>query len=430
MAVLLACAYFATQVFPWLWPSTAAERAVDDPGLPYEVIHIAVPVPKVHGANPNTIKLAIGLNAELMMDLSAYPWLSIIAPVAGLVGIEPGEVDYVLDGEVFWGDETLEMHIKLLTYPQAELVWSDRQSIKHEAISVREVITRSASSIAFDLASGHGIAPELAKVKNAHISPENMDAYVCYLGLHRYLAAPTREKHLQLRTCLLQAVSDFPTFGDAWAGLAVIYIDEARFGTNSRAGAEPWEDAHLAVQNALEYSPLRMPSLNVALINSVESPKPDEAEFDRISRLLLSLFPKHPTTLYNVGSRAAEFLGRWDQGIARVDEAIDLSPAPSSAFFLPRAYKASMDGTDLEALATVEPLISETATSQLLLKYLAALRNGLPQEIQKYEELLKTNGLTDNTELVNHVIGRRYEPKLQAALLDQLDRARLQVGTE
>ncbi|MEM6564509.1 MAG: hypothetical protein AAF665_08695 [Pseudomonadota bacterium] len=421
---LLAIAYLATQV---LSPSTApstAERGIDDSGLPYEVIRIAVPIPKVYGTNPNSAKIAIGLNAELMMGLSAYPWLTIISPVTGFDGIEPGEVDYVLDGEVFWGDEILETHIKLLTYPEQKLVWNEAQSIKLDASAVRDVVARAASSIAFDLASARGIAPELAKSKNAHVSPENLDAYICYLGVHRYIAAPTREDHLQLRGCLSQAVAEFPKFGDAWAGLALVYIDEARFGTNAREGANPWEDARRAVQNALEFSPLRMPSLNVALITSIESPKPDEAEFDRVSRLLLNLFPKHPTTLYNVGSRAAEFLGRWDDGMALVEEAIDLSPDPFSAYFLTRAYKASMDGTDAEAMATVEPLVSTTATSQLLLNYLAAVRNDLPLMAKKYKALLQTTGLASNEDLVNHVIGRRYEPNLQAALLEQLDSAR------
>lgn len=389
-----------------------------------------MPIPEVHGTDPNTVKIAIGLNAELMMDLSAYPWLSIIAPVTGFGGIEPGDVDYVLDGEVFWGDEILETQVKLVTYPEEKLVWSDAQSIKRDATAVREAIVQVASSIAFDLASAQGIAPELAKSKNAHISPENLDAYTCYLGVHQYIAMPTGEDHLALRTCLLQAVADFPEFGDAWAGLALVYIDEARFRTNVRTSANPWEDARLAVQNALEYAPLRMPSLNMALINSIESPEPDEAEFDRVSRLLLNLFPKHPTTLYNVGSRAAEFLGRWDEGMDLVDEAIDLSPDPSSAFFLTRAYKASMDGTDAEALASVEPLVSTKATSQLLLNYLAAVRNDLPVVAKKYKALLEITGLASNEDLVAHVKGRRYEPELQAALLEQLDRARSQLGTE
>ncbi|MEM1076547.1 MAG: hypothetical protein AAGI36_18970, partial [Pseudomonadota bacterium] len=115
---------------------------------------------------------------------------------------------------------------------------------------------------------------------------------------------------------------------------------------------------------------------------------------------------------------------RWDDGMALVEEAIDLSPDPFSAYFLTRAYKASMDGTDAEAMATVEPRVSTTATSQLLLNYLAAVRNDLPLMAKKYKALLQTTGLASNEDLVNHVIGRRYEPNLQAALLEQLDSAR------
>ena len=392
-------------------------------GLPYEAVRIAVPIPEVHGEHPNAKKIAIGLNAELIMDLSAYPWLSIIAPVNGFSDIEPGEIDYVLDGDVFWGDNTLESQIRLVTYPQEELVWTNSQTVALNATAVRDIIVDIASLIAFKLASDRGLAPELTKVKNAQRSPENLDAYLCYLAVHHYLKAPTDEEHLELRNCLMQAVEDFPEFGDGWAGLAMLYIDEARFHSNPRAGAKPWDDAGLAVQKSLEYAPLRMLTLNVALINSIEAPIQNLDEFNRISDLLLNLFPKHPSTLYNVGSRAAEFLGHWGDGLALVDQAIELSPDPPSAFFLTRAYKMAMDGNEKEALASVQPLAGSDLVSQLILNYLAATRNSLPVAMQNYRAALKERGLASHEDLTAHVKGRRYDKKLEAALLEQLEQA-------
>ncbi|MEP2146115.1 MAG: hypothetical protein ABJI45_10305 [Paracoccaceae bacterium] len=392
-------------------------------GLPYEVVRIAVSIPEVHGEHPSAKKIAIGLNAELIMDLSAYPWLSIISPVGGFADIDPGDVDYVLDGDIFWGDDTLESQTRLVTYPQEELVWTNSQTVALNATAVRDTIVDIASLIAFKLASTGGLAPELAKVKNAHNSPENLDAYLCYLGVHLYLSAPTDEKHLELRNCLLQAVEDFPDFGDGWAALAMLHIDEARFNSNPRAGAKPWEDADMAVQKSLEHAPLRMPTLNVALINSIEAPNSDLDEFNRVSDLLLNLFPKHPSTLYNVGSRAAEFLGHWVDGLALVDQAIDLSPAPPSTFYLTRAYKVAMDGSDEEALASVHPLVSSASVSQLILNYLAAARNNLPGAMQSYQASLQDRGLTTHEDLMAHVKDRRYDKKLEAALLEQLELA-------
>ncbi|WP_405365463.1 hypothetical protein [Roseobacter sp.] len=394
-------------------------------GLPYEVVQIAVKTPQVHGGGSDATRIAVGLAAELMMALSAYPWLSIIVPFDGIEDVEPDDIDYVLDGEVFWDEKTLEAQMRLVSYPATEFVWSDSESIELDVEALRGIVVQIASSVAYNLASNHGIAPELAKRKNANNSPENLDAYLCYLGVHRYLETPTDKGHLELRKCLLRAVDAFPEFGDAWAGLAITYIDEARFGTNARTGADPWKDAKNAVTQALKYAPLRMPSLNAALINSAEAPVPDEEEFRRISVLLLSLFPKHPATLYNVGSRAAEFLGRWDEGLALVDEAIELSPEPPSAFFLSRAYRAAMIGTDAEALKAVEPLVSKTAVSQLLLNYLAATRGNLTRKAQDYRSLLMTVGLEEHEDLVRHVKGRRYEQELETDLLEQLEGARL-----
>lgn len=401
------------------------EQAQSPSALPFEPIQISVPLPDVLGTMESRERVAVGFYTELMMGLSAYPWLSVVAPLQGLEDIDPSKVDYALDGVFYWDATEVEARVRLVSYPDQILIWSDTQVVEHDPSAIREAIVTLSSTIAYRLASGDGIAPELTRVKNTGSAGENMDAYLCYLGLHRYVAMPTDEDHLRLRNCLLDAVENFPEFGDGWAALAIVYVDEARFRTNPRDTADPWADANAAVAKALQYAPLRMTSLNVALINSAEAPTKDLREFDRISGLLLNLFPKHPPTLYNVGSRAAEFLGRWEEGLDLIDQAIELHPNPPSAYYLTRAYHAAMTGTAEEALASVASLTNESSISQLFLNYLAAARSDLSNEQETYRLLLEKRGFSSHNDFVSLVKRRGYVADLETALLAHLEQIRI-----
>ena len=426
LALVAAVIAVAVLAFGLLKDRDGAPETDDDQleaGLPFEVVRIALAPLEVAGDHPDDEKIALGLTAEMMMDLSAYPWIAVVSPVGGFSDLRADQVDYVLDGGIYIDDQSLRTRSRMVTLPDEQLVWSDNRTVEIEAMAIRTAIVEIASQIAFQLASAHGIVPELAKARNAHASPENLEAFLCYLGLHRYLDTPTDTEHLQLRECLSVAAAEFPTFGDGWAALGLIYIDEARFDRNPRPGADPWRDARHAIDQAMRFAPIRMTTLNVALIDSIEAPAQDMAEFRHVSDLLTALFPRHPLTLYNVGSRMAEFAGQWEDGLALVDQAISITPAPPSAYFLTQAYRAAMVGSDAEALESVADLTSTTAESELLLNYLAAARNGQVDVMQRYRALLAEQGLPQNANIVRHVRGRRYVKELETVLLEQLEGA-------
>lgn len=393
------------------------------PELPYDVVRIAVAPSEMTGNNPNPDNTALGLRAELMMHLSAFPWISVVSPVHSFADLASDQADYVLDTEIHWESEAVQAYARLVTFPDEKIIWSNNQLISTETMAIRRAVLDLSNQIISKLGSSHGIAPELTKAKNAHASPENLDAFICYLGLHRYLSAPSSKVHLGLRECLLDAVATFPSFGDGWAALALVHIDEARFGSNKRPGADAWVDAEIAIEQALKFAPIRMPTLNVVLIHSIEAPTQDLVEFERASNLLVDLYPRHPPTLYNVGSRMAEFSGKWDEGLFLVNQAISLTPDPPSTYFLTSAYHAAMLGSDEELLEAVKPLTTTTAVSQLLLNYIAVSRSHQTDNMLKYRGLLSDQGLFDDKDIIQHVKGRRYAEELESALLHQLDKA-------
>lgn len=422
-ALLLALVSAGYYVFAGAGSGAMPDGRAAQPTQPFDVVRIAVVPFTTSGNNPYAEKLAFGVYAELSMALAAYPSIAIVSPVHGIAEIDPDQVDYTLGGEVYWEGDTILISARLVDTREARQVWGDSQTLTVKASEFQAAILDVASRIGYALGSGYGIAPELTKSLNVHKGEENLEAFVCFLGIYQYLSVPTDSRHMALRECLQTAVEAFPSFGDGWAALAHIYMDEARFERNPRAGADPWADAKHAIDQGLRLAPLRMTTLNVALILSIEAPKADRDAFDRFATLLINLYPSHPTTLYNVGSRRAEFAGDWEEGMALVDQAIRLVPKPPSAFFVTNAYHVAMHGSDADALSSTEPLSTRTSASQLLLRYLAAARNGLSEEMKNYRTLLSEQKLHENDHIVSHVLRRRYEPNLEAGLLGQLENA-------
>ncbi len=391
---------------------------------PYEVVRIAVTPFLASGTNPNTERLAFGFYAELSMDLSAYPWISVIAPVGGNGEMSALDADYVLQGEVFWDGDVLRGTTRLLEMPEQAVIWNEVDTVNADVRTIEAEIIDRSSKIAAEVGALRGIAPDLVKAQNARASDEGLDAFLCFLGMYLYLEAPTDAQHASLRECLTRSVASHPTFGDGWAALALIYMDEARFDRNPRPGTNPWADADRAVAQALRYEPLRMPVLNSALVESIEAPDRDLAAFEQHADRLLNLFPRHTGTLVNVGSREAEFAGRWDEGEALIDRAIALHPDPPSTYFVTNAYRAALEGDAASAAKAVEPLTVTTSRTELLLNYLAEARAGSVTEMRRYRALLADQGLVTFEDIRAHVLDRRYVAELEVALLEQLEAAR------
>ncbi|MGV6847619.1 MAG: hypothetical protein ACWA5A_04495 [Marinibacterium sp.] len=402
-----------------------AEAGPDSPlgDLPYDVARIAVAPLKAMGGHKDVDILAYGIAAELPIDLSAYPWISVVSPLDGYGDAVDAPVDYVLNGSVFWEDDTLIGTAQLIALPDQHVIWSGSNTARADVPSIEAAIIEFSNEIAQALGPLHGIAPELVKAQNARSSEAGLDAFLCFLGMYQYLNAPTDAAHLHLRTCLSDAVKAYPQYGDGWAALAMIYMDEARFGHNPRGG-DPWADAGHAVEQALKYEPLRMPVLIAALIYSIEAPERDLDAFQSHARRLVDLFPRHPPTLVAVGARLAQFAGQWDRGLSMVAEAIELHRAPPSAYYITPAMKAVLDEDDDTALLrAVAPLTGPTFRTELILNYIAAARNGMPDRMQHFRKLMAKRGMYSEGEILAQVRYRRYSDELETALVRQLQAA-------
>lgn len=399
-------------------PRPAQDGGQDD-APPFGLLRIAVMPFDKSGNHPELDQIAFGLYSELTLDLSAYPWVAVVSP------LDPDDfgADYVLKSDLLWQDDLLQTNSQLISLPEQRLIWSKSDTASTTVEEIQAVQGRIASGIARSLGSDSGIAPDLIVARKARGSKTSLDAFLCYLGIYDYLATPTDDEHRALRTCLEGVVRDFPDYGEAWAALGVLYMDEARFSRNPNPDRDPWAAARTAIETGLQLAPLHNPTLMAALVLAIEAPQRDLQAAERHARKLLDLFPRHPETLALIGSRRAEFFGEWEAGLAEIEQALALEHSPPSAFYLTHAFHAAMGPDDTAAAQAAERLTGETSKPQLLLRYLAAARTGQTDEVQRQRALLAEQGLTDKGSLVQFVLQRRYDDALERTLLDQLQAA-------
>lgn len=390
-----------------------------EPTAPYPVLRIAVMPFEAAGDHPNLEKVAFGLYTELSLDLSAYPWIAVVSP------LDPNEIgaDYALKSQLLWQGDNLQTNSQLISLPEERLVWSKSYSIPTTVEHIQDTQLQITSGIATSLGSENSISPDLIVARNARNSKPNLEGFLCFISTYRYAVEPTRTEHLRLRTCLEDAVDAFPEFGEAWAALGVLYMDEVRFGRNPRPGRDSWAEARAAIDKSLELAPLRNAPLMAGVVLSVQAPVQDLERARQLGRKLMELFPRHPPTLALIGSLISEFDGRWPEGLDLVQQAIALENAPPSGFFITPAFFAALQEDDAAALAATAPLTTRTSETELLLKYLAAARNGKTEMMAEQRALLAQKDLSSDADLMEFVKNRRFHEELEASLTSQLEAA-------
>lgn len=402
-----------------LWPRDLGPDAAA-PEAPFSIVRIAVIPFEASGDNPRVERLAFGLYSELTMDLSVYPWMAVVTPLDGPAPDEEARVDYVLRGEILWEGGQLLSNLQLLELPGQELIWSKSLQVDAQIDAIEDAQEQVALQVVERLASSHGIAPALVKERNARKSQASLDAFLCFMGIYEYIEFREDDLHLSSRECLETVISRFPEYGEAHAALALLFMDEARQGRNIRPGSDPWKDATEAIDHALVYAPLRQITLNIALIHSIENPNRDLEAFGDHSTRLLELFPRHPGTLANVALRSGIYAGEWEFALPLAQHAIDLQSRDPSWYFLLHSLHAVLREELSETGWALEKLKSGQSIPELIVRYIAAKKAGLPDVAAMARDELAAVGFSEQTEIEQYVIDRRFDPDLEAAMLSAL----------
>ncbi|WP_414897241.1 hypothetical protein [Rhodovulum sp. YEN HP10] len=404
----------------------AAARPIEE--APYRVLRVAVLPMRAEGQLSGLEDLAFGLGAEIATDLAARSWIAVSAPSDAERAAETA--DYLLRGRLMWRSDALLAQFELISFPQRRTVWTTFQRVGDSAEAVQAARRDAVGQILRRLGAAHHRAPEQASPPASGYGGVGLPELSCLMGIHRYLVRPGGPAHAELGACLGRLVDRHPGLGEAWAALALVHLDEARFGRNLRPGpdavAAAWSDAAGASAQAMRLAPRGLMTLQAAAMLAIEGPAHDPESFRSHAARLLELYPHHPPSLALIGSRIAAFEGRWTEGLALVAQALRLEPDPPGWFHVAPAFHALMGADAVAAREAVRPLDPSGSPVERLLVGLAAARDPVapPEPVTGLVAWTEPGRLAGVAELgagaAAFVRSRGYAPALEAEILRQI----------
>lgn len=303
-----------------------------DPAVEAGPSILVLPFANMSG-DPANDHVADGLTAEFVAALTRFDRLLVYGVETGLhygrdpdlavIGQDLG-VGYVLSGTIRLALQEIRVTAALLSVPDGRLLWSRSFSHAIEDANVLTVQDDIADEVARILGDTYGVIYQQEIDAARHVPPATWSAYRCVLGSYRYWREPTPEQHAVIRDCLERAVAENPDYAEAWANLALTYIDEYRYGFNPRPDdPSSLARALAAARRAVSLAPDGVRGYQA--LHLVHWLQHDiENSFDAAERAL-ALNPHNTEVIADIGLRYI-VLGDFERGLPLLDEAFARNP--------------------------------------------------------------------------------------------------------
>ncbi len=288
-------------------------------------------LPFKFSGDPEIAAFAEGLTEEIIAGLSRFPYLRVIARsstahylaesvVVRKVGNELG-ARYLVEGSLRQAGTKLRIAVRLVDTESGAHLWAETFERDWRKEGVFELQDELTDRIVAPVADVYGL---LARAIFATTDVKSPEALAPNEAVWRFFLAQQRgtaEDHLVARIALERAVELQPGYADAWAALAVVYVDEHRHIFNPRPN--PLDRALLAAERAIDAAPAsQMANFGLAVAQYFRG---DLDAFRVKTEIALSLNPRCSYTLACLG-RLFCYSGEWKRGIELSRRAIALSP--------------------------------------------------------------------------------------------------------
>lgn len=308
--------------------------------------------------------LAGGLTQQLMTDLMRFEAFRIYAgpepPANGTPtnGTPTNPVDiasrfplaYVVKGTVRAEAGVVRVGSQLLDGKSGELLWSENYDSPLTADNLLQVQEKLASEIATRLGQPYGVVRSIAAGQLSRHRPKALSAFQCELGVYAFRHGADRGQLASIEACLEQAVRDDPGSAAAWALLGWLRIDSVLSGAAAGDTAtKAIDQAQSEITHAADLAPKDLIVLQASA--AVAWYRGDHALSDRLLREALALNPDDPDIMAQLGWRLAA-RGRWEEGLACLNEAIDRTINPPPWYFTAIALHEYLQGKSAKALTT------------------------------------------------------------------------------
>ena len=319
----------------FLWQSQATISA--SPTAPEKPKLLVLPFRDTSETSEGKV-YAAGFADEIINQLSAFKELTVLGhetsrnfgsePDFGRLRDEMG-VGYVIQGSVRLSGGQSRVTARAIDTRTQAVLWSHTfgdEMPTRDLIKVQDEIARHVASA---VAQPYGIVFQADAQRAQRNVPDDREAYLCTLRFYGYRAELSVTQHAVVRDCLERAVVRWPNFATAWGMLSNIYLDEDRFGFNTKPGNAGVLRALDSARKAVSLEPANIRVLQSLMLALYFDRRPQEAL--AIGERGLSLNPNDPEFAGEFGSRVA-MAGDWKRGSEILERALTLNPGNSDYY--------------------------------------------------------------------------------------------------
>lgn len=301
-------------------------------------------------------RLAAALTEEIMLRLDDLD-LYVIAmqptwyrPSKALDGMLGAEHSYVFTGSVREHADGARITLRIIEAQTGAQIWTagydEPPGIAEDPERQAKLAREAAAAAAL---FGPVFDAELALARRATHTLELPDCQNRYRAFRR---ATDPALFPEAFTCFQSLVSRQPKLAHAWAGLAMLYIDEHVYYSGTVDGGAAFARARAALRTALDLDKNNLWA-NAALTRYQFYD--GDPEFVQTAERTLALDPNNPEMLGLFGILLTAY-GDVVHGLELVDRADQLSPQPRGVFNLARVFAHMRDGEPCAAFAQTKEL--------------------------------------------------------------------------
>jgi adenylate cyclase len=316
------------------------------------------------GTDSSRSFVARGMTYEIIANLARYRDISVVGPETSFaIGAAGGlqqlsaalRPDFVLSGSVQSDRSTIHISTILSDARTSRSIWSwsaERQLTTQSIGSLQDVI---AGEVADAIGRPYGIVFDRTAEIIASKSTAHLTSYECVVKFRLYWRHYNEREHSDTRDCLERTIENDPGYGQAYASLALVYVDSTRFGFGrSEIDFDPLPRALDLARKAMELEPQSADS-HLALSSAYWF----AGEVDKslqIAERGLEINPGSSDLQADLGYHHV-LLGEWEKGMPLVSAAYERDPAAPTGYRLATFLYALMHGdypTALDAALKVE----------------------------------------------------------------------------
>ena len=378
-------------------------------------------------ATPRLDRLAAGLTEEIMLRLGELNLYVIAAqaswyrPGKALDGVLRTEHSYVLTGSVRDQSGGARITLRILETETGAQIWA----AAYDEPPGIEGQPEQQVKIARDAAGAAGLFgpvfdAELALTRRSAHTLELPDCQTRYRAFRR---ATDPALFPEAFACFESLVARHPELAHAWAGIAMLYIDEHVYYSGAGDGGAAFKRAHNAVQRALELDSMNVLA-NAALTRYQYYA--GDPEFARTADRTIALDPSNADMIGLFGILLTAY-GDSMHGLELVARAEQLAPTPRPLFNLAHVFADLQDDAPCQALSRAQEM---DANSWFIAHMVAAAAAGLcGDEDAAAEARRKLLAVAPDfeTEAVGLVDLWKFNSPLRTAMLEGLQAAGLQL---